>query len=46
MAAAAVTLALPFLKKWGVSFEAPEAAALTTIVTFAIQYVVPEADQA
>ncbi|HEU4386793.1 MAG TPA: hypothetical protein VFV34_03280 [Blastocatellia bacterium] len=38
LAAAATTLLLSFWK----GLEAPQAAAVTTIITFAIQYLVPE----
>jgi len=41
LAASIVALLLPLLKAH-ISFEPAQAAALTTLVTFVIQYVVPE----
>ena len=42
LAAAIVTLLMPWLKQWMGSDPAPAGAALTTVVTFVIQYLVPE----
>jgi len=42
LAASATTLLLPLLGKAHVNFEPAQAAALTTLITFVIQYMVPE----
>lgn len=42
LAASMTTLLLPLLGKANISLEPAQAAALTTLVTFAIQYMVPE----
>ena len=42
LAASITTLLLPFLGKAQISLSATEAAAVTTLITFVIQYVVPE----
>jgi hypothetical protein len=42
LAASLTTLLLPLLSKMHISPDASQAAALTTLITFAIQYVVPE----
>lgn len=42
LAASLTTLLLPLLSKVNISPEPAQAAALTTLITFAIQYIVPE----
>ena len=42
LAASLTTLLLPFWKKLNLDLDATQAAALTTMITFVIQYLVPE----
>jgi hypothetical protein len=42
LAASMTTLLLPLLGQANIKLEAAQAAALTTLVTFVIQYIVPE----